>query len=207
MAESSPPSHPIIQNLELLQYDSDSDSLPPALEERTDADSTLSTDDAENTIHFEEASSSSHSQPHDLQSTSSNVQDRCRPGQLNKEWQKIFYTAFHNILRQQPEPEIYKDATTPPIIDVPNLPCGDPSKKKNRNALRIWSNNINGILAVNDYADLHELCTSLHKHKVDIICLQEINLDVTQSSVREKINCTFQEHFGIARVVSAASGV
>ena len=157
-----------IENIHDIHQDSDLDSLPP-LYDRDDP--AYASSDEEDTIYLDKDGNTSTTQASDSDSTTSQTPDKRNPGKLNQEWQRIFYNAFHNILQQQPEPEIYEDTTTPPIIDVPNLPCGDPSNKhKGPNSLQILSNNVNGISSIRDYAELHELCTSLHRHQVDVIC-------------------------------------
>ena len=101
-----------IENLHDLHYDSDLDSLPPLFDRD---EGSISSSEDENTIFLDKDGNTSTTQSSDSESTCSQVQDRRNPNRLNQEWQRIFYNAFHQILRQQQEPEIYEDSTTPPL--------------------------------------------------------------------------------------------
>ena len=94
------------------------------------------------------------------------------------------------------------------ISSTPNDPCGDsfdiaPATDR----LRIWSNNINTLSLSHGLAEFRELCDRLHKHNVDIIALQEINLDTTQFAVRQKILHVLKETFGAVKLILASTPV
>ena len=48
----------------------------------------------------------------------------------------------------------------------------------NHNDLRIWGVNANTILAHNDFYKLHKLCVSIVKYNIDVVCFQEININI-----------------------------
>ena len=71
--------------------------------------------------------------------------------------------------------------------------------------MRIWWNNANTLLQHDDFAELHELCLTLREHKVGIIALQEVNLNLNRPEIRTAIERVFTEHFGNCKLVLATS--
>jgi hypothetical protein len=80
------------------------------------------------------------------------------------------------------------------IDNAPNEACGDPMNPS-FDGLDVWSNNVNTLSLNNDLADLHELCRQFKEHRIGIAALQELNVDMTQYVVYNKVKAVFDEHF------------
>jgi hypothetical protein len=83
---------------------------------------------------------------------------------------------------------------TATLENCPNEACGDPQNAA-FDGLYIWSNNVNTFSLHNDLANLHELCRQLKHYNVGIAALQEINVDITQTSIYRQVKAVFNEHF------------
>jgi hypothetical protein len=83
---------------------------------------------------------------------------------------------------------------TDTLENRPNEACGDPLNVA-FDGLYIWSNNVNTLSLNNDLDDLHELCRQLKHYNVGIAALQEINIDITQTSIYRCVKAVFDEHF------------
>jgi hypothetical protein len=104
-------------------------------------------------------------------------------GNLRQEWESIFSNAFSNKNQQQ--------CLLPDAIDyVENEVCGD-ALDAEFDGLHIWSNNVNTLSLNNDLADLHELCTIFKHQYIGIAALQELNIDLTQAYIYQKVNRGF----------------
>ena len=90
--------------------------------------------------------------------------------------------------------------------NVPNDPIFDPFLPQHNN-LRIWCNNANTLSTYNDFTELHELCDVLKQHNVNIICMQEINIDLLNITLHNKITDVFKQHFNVARLVFSTTPI
>jgi hypothetical protein len=72
--------------------------------------------------------------------------------------------------------------------------CGDPMDPS-FTGLHVWSNNVNTLSLANNLADLHELCIHFKSYNIGIAALQEINLDLTQTTIYKQIKSVFDKHF------------
>jgi hypothetical protein len=80
------------------------------------------------------------------------------------------------------------------LDNAPNEACGD-SIDPNFDGLYVWSNNVNTLSLTNDIADRHELCRQFKEHRIGIAALQELNIDMTQTSIYNRVKAVFDEHF------------
>jgi hypothetical protein len=80
------------------------------------------------------------------------------------------------------------------IENAPNEACGDPIQP-DYPGLYIWSNNVNTLSLTNALADLHELCRQFKTNNIGIAALQELNIDITQNSIYQRVRQVFNEHF------------
>jgi hypothetical protein len=105
---------------------------------------------------------------------------------LRPDWQALFTNAFSSSRQHRCLP-------TAALDSIPNDPCGD-SLATNVSGLNVWSNNVNTLFLANDLADLHELCGHFKNYNIGIAALQEINLDLTQAFVYQRIKACRPNH-------------
>lgn len=65
----------------------------------------------------------------------------------------------------------------------------------NPNDLRIWGVNDNMLFTHNDFLELHKLCVSIIKFNIDVICFQEININIFKLGIHKRIRNVFHQHF------------
>jgi hypothetical protein len=99
----------------------------------------------------------------------------------------IFRNAFSHAQQTQP-------ITLLSIDNAPNEACGD-LLDPDFSGLYVWSNNVNTLSLNNGLADLHELCHILKAKNIGIAALQEINIDLSQASVYQRVKAVFDSHF------------
>jgi hypothetical protein len=80
------------------------------------------------------------------------------------------------------------------IDTAPNEACGD-SLDPNFDGIYVWFNNVNTLSLNNDLADFHELCRQFKEFRIGIAALQELNIDMTQTFVYNKVKSVFEQHF------------
>jgi hypothetical protein len=98
-------------------------------------------------------------------------------------WESIFSNAFTPARQAQYQ-------TTTPIETA----CGD-TLNPNFAELTIWSNNVNTLSLSHELADLHELCCQWKENNIGIAALQELNIDLTQASIYQRVKAVLDEHF------------
>lgn len=67
---------------------------------------------------------------------------------------------------------------------------GYPFKTKH-SVFRIWNVNVNTILTHNDFAEIHALCIFTNRYNVAIVDFQEVNLNLLDINIQEKIQKDF----------------
>jgi hypothetical protein len=102
-------------------------------------------------------------------------------------WETIFRQAFTPA--RQAEFNLLADTES-----APNEACGDPLVPS-FDGLYAWSNNVNTLSLHNDLADLHKLCCQFKANNIGIAALQEINIDLSQSAIYQKVKAVFDENF------------
>jgi hypothetical protein len=70
---------------------------------------------------------------------------------------------------------------------------------------RLWSGNLNGLSAKDDYSALEDLCASLKSRHVNVMAISEPNLDFLQAPTREAILAICKSHFEYAQVITSTS--
>jgi hypothetical protein len=109
-------------------------------------------------------------------------------GHLRQEWESIFANAFSATTNHQ-------QCLSPLDIDlVENKVCGN-ALDPHFDGLHVWSNNVNTLSLSNNLADLHKLCCHFRTHNIDIAALQEVNIDLTQAKIFQKVKAVFDQHF------------
>ena len=82
---------------------------------------------------------------------------------------------------------------------------GDILPTKQRNSIRLYYNNINGINYNNRFESLHPTLDNMNNLEADIICFTEPNLDTTQAKIRLDLHKTIQRHCPQSKVLSTTS--
>jgi hypothetical protein len=113
------------------------------------------------------------------------------------EWEHLFHNAFNSNRQNQYQ-------TMSSIKNAPNEACGDPIQP-DYPGLYIWFNNVNTLSLTNDLADLHELCRHFKSNKIGIAALQELNTDITQNSIYQRVRQVFDEHFNTQCILVCSS--
>jgi hypothetical protein len=88
--------------------------------------------------------------------------------------------------------------------DAPNEVCGD-VLRPDFDGLYVWSNNVNTLSLANDLEDLHELCRQFKHYNIGIAALQELNIDMTQTTIYRRVKVVFDTHFAGQCILVCAS--
>jgi hypothetical protein len=96
----------------------------------------------------------------------------------------------------------FTPTTTP--TSMPNEACGD-ILQPDFEGLYIWSNNVNTLALANELTGLHELCRQFKHYNIGIAALQELNIDMTQTSIYRRVKVVFDEHFDRQCILVCAS--
>jgi hypothetical protein len=96
----------------------------------------------------------------------------------------------------------FSPTTTP--TSMPNEACGD-ALQPDFEGLYVWSNNVNTLSLAHELADLHELCRQFKHYNIGIAALQELNIDMTQTSIYRRVKAVFDEHFDRQCILVCAS--
>jgi hypothetical protein len=103
--------------------------------------------------------------------------------------------AYENIFREAFTAARHRRFAPVTSVDqAPNKACGDPIDP-NFTGLYIRSNNVNTLSLTNDLADLHKLCRHFQANNIGIAALQELNIDMSQASIYQRVKAVFDEHF------------
>jgi hypothetical protein len=127
------------------------------------------------------------------------------PNRLNNQWQALFRDALAPPRPDQDFQATPRPALPPPLRTAPNDPVGHTFRQKSLDSFRIWSANVNGLSAKDNFAALHDLRATLKIRGVDCIAIQEPNLDFLQAKIRDKIKTVCCQHFGVARLVTSTT--
>jgi hypothetical protein len=127
---------------------------------------------------------------------------RPTPSRLNADWQTFYRDALQPTTVDVTPIHATHEPLPPPLRPAPNLPCGDHLHPATSH-FRLWSNNLNGLSAHNDFTTLHELLANLTDHNISAFAFQETNLDFTQHDIRSRILSIFKEHYGSAKLVTS----
>ena len=103
-------------------------------------------------------------------------------------WQQVF---------SEPQPTA-ESSSTRPMTNAnlrDNVPWGDPLGEKAPGTTRVYSININGISVDRRGGTFDHMCRIVKSVQADILCVQEHNVDSTQSAVRSILFDTAKKHW------------
>jgi hypothetical protein len=98
-------------------------------------------------------------------------------------YESLFWHAFTTNRYIQ-----FTPTTTP--ISMLNEACGD-AMQPDFEGLYVWSNNVNTLSLAHELTDLHALCRQFKHYNIGIAALQELNIDMTQTSIYRRVKAVF----------------